>query len=98
MPQSRQNARLFLQSSEFGVPQPPHPQASLPPPLVAHSLAGEGTGGGVPIPTRGQTLWYSRNICMYFVVYAEVFPIVSYCSNNEKAGQKQVFTRLNEWP
>jgi hypothetical protein len=28
----------------------------------AHSLAGEG-GGVVPIPTRGQTLWYSRYIC-----------------------------------
>ncbi len=25
-------------------------------------------GGGVPIPTRGHTLWYSRYICMYFVV------------------------------
>ncbi len=24
---------------------------------------GRGGGGGVPIPTRGQTLWYSRYIC-----------------------------------
>jgi hypothetical protein len=25
-------------------------------------------GWGVPIWTKGQTLWYSRYICMYFVV------------------------------
>ncbi len=38
----------------------------LPSPLVprvkAHSLAGDRVGV-VPIPTRGQTLWYSRYIC-----------------------------------
>ncbi len=48
--QSRRSARLFLQSSVLGLPHPPpHSQASL--------------GVGVPIPTRGQTLWYSRFIC-----------------------------------
>ncbi len=30
-----------------------------------HSLAGG--GWGVPIPTWGQTLWYSRYTCIYFV-------------------------------
>jgi hypothetical protein len=62
-PQSRQSARLFLLSSELGPPQPSHPQVSVSPsPLVpggeTHSLAGEGVGG-VPIRTRGQTLWYT---------------------------------------
>jgi hypothetical protein len=63
--QSRQDAKPFLQSSELGPPPPPHPQASLSPPMVqgggAHSLGGEGRGG-FPIPTSGQTLWYCRNI------------------------------------
>jgi hypothetical protein len=45
-----QSARLSLQSSELGpTPPPPHPQASVSPPLVpgggTHSLAGEGVGG-----------------------------------------------------
>ncbi len=47
-PQSRQSAKLYLQSSELGLP---HPQASVPsptPPSVlgggAHSLAREGLG------------------------------------------------------
>jgi hypothetical protein len=35
-----------------------------------HSLGGKGVGGGgVPIPSRGQTLWYSRYIC---TLWAEV--------------------------
>jgi hypothetical protein len=29
-PQSRQSAKLFLQSSELGLPQPLTPQASVP--------------------------------------------------------------------
>jgi hypothetical protein len=50
-PQSRQSARLFLQSSELGPPpQPSHPQASVSPPVWfrgggTHSLGGEGVGG-----------------------------------------------------
>jgi hypothetical protein len=52
-PQSRHNAKLFLQSLELGLPPHlPHPQASAPPPPLvpgrgggAHSLAGEGVGG-----------------------------------------------------
>ncbi len=48
-PQSRQSARLSLQSSDL-APPPPHPQASVaPPPLVpgggTHQLGGEGAGG-----------------------------------------------------
>jgi hypothetical protein len=48
--QSRQSARLFLQSSELG---PPLPQANLFPPLWfrgdMHSLGGRGWGGGINI-------------------------------------------------
>jgi hypothetical protein len=46
--QSRQSARLFLQSSELGPP-PPLPQASVSHPHLVpgkHSLAGEGVGWG----------------------------------------------------
>jgi hypothetical protein len=39
----------------------PTPAPTLVPGEGAHSLAGE--GGGVPMPTRGHTLWYSRYIC-----------------------------------
>ncbi len=44
------------------VPQLPNPQASVSPLLFGskgetHSLAGKGMGD--PIPTKGQTLWYS---------------------------------------
>jgi hypothetical protein len=45
-------ARLFFQSSEFGLPPSPHPQASVPVLLLG--------GYTLPIPTRGQTLWNSR--------------------------------------
>ncbi len=54
LPQSRQSARLFLQSSELGTsPPPPNPltlrRVCPPPTLVsgigAHSLAGEVVGG-----------------------------------------------------
>jgi hypothetical protein len=61
-PQSRQSAKLFLQSSELGLSQPgecaPHPLVTGG---VAHSLAREGDRR-VPIPTRGHTLWYSLYI------------------------------------
>jgi hypothetical protein len=48
-PQSRQSARLSLQSSELG-PQPPHSQGECAPPSLrfregTHSLAGGGVGG-----------------------------------------------------
>jgi hypothetical protein len=46
VPQSRQCARLSLQSSELGPP-PSHAGEGVPPlvPGGAHSLAGEGVGG-----------------------------------------------------
>jgi hypothetical protein len=66
-PQSRQIAKLFLQSSESGFPPPPpHTQAGVEPP--SFGSGGEGgtlasqVGEGVPMRTRGQTLWYSRHI------------------------------------
>ncbi len=51
VPQSRQSAKLFLQSSELGLPTPLAAVECAPHPLVrggggrrAHSLAGEGLG------------------------------------------------------
>jgi hypothetical protein len=70
-PQSRQSAKLFLQTLDWGLPHHRNcPQASVfSLPLVqgggTDSLAGEGVEG-VPIPTRGHT-WYSRFIGMYSV-------------------------------
>jgi hypothetical protein len=52
--QSRQSARLFLQSSELELPH------SLTSRRVCSPFFGSGVG--VPIQTRGQTLWYSRYI------------------------------------
>jgi hypothetical protein len=63
--QSRQSAKLFLKSSELGLPQPLTSRRVCPlPPVIGGrgTLAG-GTGvGRVPIPTRGHTLWYSLYI------------------------------------
>jgi hypothetical protein len=63
--QSRQSAKLFLLSSELGLPQPLTRRRVCPlPPRSGGSgtLAGERGVGRVPIPTRGQTLWYSLHI------------------------------------
>jgi hypothetical protein len=76
--QSRQRAKLLLQSSELGLPQPlAHRRGS--PPLFwgggACTLAGERGVGRVPIPTRGHTQWYSlyiRTLCMH-ALYIPVF-------------------------
>ncbi len=59
-PQSRQSTRLFFSRPNW-YPPPPQPQASVPPtPLIpgGNTLLGE-RGWGVPVRTRGQTLWYS---------------------------------------
>ncbi len=64
--QSRQSAKLFLQSSELGLLQPLTPRRMYPPPFGSGgrvALAGERGGGRVPIPTRGHTLRYSVYIC-----------------------------------
>ncbi len=64
--QIRQSAMLvFLQPSELGLPHPLSRRRVCPPfgsggGGGAHSLAGVGI---VPIPTRGQTLKYSRCLC-----------------------------------
>ncbi len=61
--QGRQSVKPFLQSSVLG----PTPSPSVPSPLwFRGTLACGRAGGGVPIPTRGHTLWY-LNIYMYFV-------------------------------
>jgi hypothetical protein len=59
-PQSRQSARLFLQSSELGPPSPlTHRRVCLPLWCWGYTLAcGRGGGEGVPILTRRPTLWY----------------------------------------
>jgi hypothetical protein len=70
-PQGRQSARLILQSSDLGPPPPtPLPAGECvpsPPPLgfrgEGHTRLRERVGLGVPIRTRGQTLWYSRYVC-----------------------------------
>jgi hypothetical protein len=60
--QSRQSAKLFLQSSELGLPQPLARRrvCRAPPPFWFRgrgTLAGERGGGRVPVPTRRHTLW-----------------------------------------
>ncbi len=51
----------------IGTPPTPHPQGSVPPPLLGFggrgTLAGERGGGRVSIPARGHTLWFSVFIC-----------------------------------
>ncbi len=58
-PQSRQSAKLFLQSSDLGLPQPLTLGRVLPPPPPTPggrgTLAGERGGGRVPILTKGHT-------------------------------------------
>ncbi len=72
--QSRQSAKLFLQSLELGLPQPPTRRRVCPPVLGegARSLARVGLGlGRVPIPTRGHTLWYCFYIhTLWFKVFS----------------------------
>ncbi len=67
-PQSRQSAKLSLQSSKLGLPHPlTRRRLCTPSPLGSggktHSLDGERWRGVVPVPMRGQTLCYS--ICIY---------------------------------
>jgi hypothetical protein len=61
-----QRAKLFLKSSELGLPNP-SPAGECAPTALHGSggrgtLAGEKGGGRVPIPTRVHTLWYSLYI------------------------------------
>ncbi len=60
--QSRQSAGIFLRSSELGPLIPSPASECVPLPLWfrgGHTRLRE-KGWGVPIRTRGQTLWYSR--------------------------------------
>jgi hypothetical protein len=68
-PQSRQSAKLLLQSSELGLPQPPTRRLVCPLPPVSR---GEGNtrwrerGWESPNSDEGHTLWYSlyvRTLC-----------------------------------
>jgi hypothetical protein len=62
-----QSAKLFLQSSELGLPQPLTRRRVCPLPSPRSggrgTLAGERRVGRVPSPTRGHTRWYSLYIC-----------------------------------
>jgi hypothetical protein len=64
--QSRQSAKLFLQSSELSLPQP----------LIRSRMCP--LGGRVPIPTRGHTQWYSVYI---YVLCAEKDIVRTYQTN-----------------
>jgi hypothetical protein len=48
-------------------PPTPSPAGECVPPLVPGDTRSLGVGGGVPIRTRGKTLWYSR-YGLYFVL------------------------------
>ncbi len=63
--QSRQSARIFLCSLPNWGPTQLLTRRRVCPPLFGSGgniLAGGRGSGGVPIRTRGQTLWYSRYI------------------------------------
>ncbi len=59
-PQSIQSARLSLQPSELGPPLTR--KRVLVPPLGPRVETHSPAGWGEPIPTKGQTLWYSLGI------------------------------------
>jgi hypothetical protein len=89
IPQGRQSAKLYLQSSEWGLPQPLTRRQECPPPPRFGSggrgtLAGERGGGRVPIPTRGHMYTEILYIFMYFVLHTLPFqflPLQSIPSN-----------------
>ncbi len=89
--QSRQSAKLFLQSSKFGLPQPLTRRRVCPPPFGSGgrgTLAGERGGVRVPIPTRGHTLWYS--LYMYFVTLLVYSSLGNYSKWSPKNGQGEI--------
>jgi hypothetical protein len=63
VPPLAQSARFFSSRPNWDPP-PPHPEASVSPLRFrgGHTRLRE-SGWGVPIRTRGQTLWYSRYVC-----------------------------------
>ncbi len=61
---------FFSRRPNWDSPTPSPAGENVSPPLVPGGdtlSCGRGRGGGVPIRTRRQTLWYSRYIHMYFV-------------------------------
>jgi hypothetical protein len=76
-PQSRQSAKLFLQSSDLGLPHPLARRRVCAPPLWfrwgggAHSLAGEWRGWESPNSNGGTytVVFYIYIQYMYFVLY-----------------------------
>jgi hypothetical protein len=75
-PQSRQSARLSLQSSELALPPPP-PASECCPPVCSrggtHLFWCEG-GGGSQFGRRDQTLWYSIDTC---IIHLRLQPNIS---------------------
>ncbi len=79
--QSRKSAKLFLQPSEFGLPPPPHPPASVPPTFRSGgrgTLAGERRGGEGPQGRRQQKLWFSSCSCVVSLLQLPgiIFPLL----------------------
>jgi hypothetical protein len=70
LPQSRQSAKLFLQSLELGLPHSLTRKRVCLPPLLpeGRGTIASGRGGGGPIPTRGHALWYSVLYIMYLCI------------------------------
>ncbi len=67
----------------IGTSPTPHPRQVCPPPFGSGgrgTLAGERGVGGVPIPARGHTLWYSVNICTLWL-----YTTVWWCVYNKAA-------------
>ncbi len=72
--ESCSSARLSVQSSESGPPTPLTASECCPPPLWVQGgdTIACGGGDGDPIPTKGQTLWYS----MYTIITLRLPSIV----------------------
>jgi hypothetical protein len=95
-PPSRQSARLFFQSRELGLPHPLTRKRFCPPPLVlgggGHCLARDG-GGGVPIPTRGETLYsaHSSTLGKYVLCSRpEAAPTLTFLSSRKSVFRARV--------
>ncbi len=71
------SAKLFLQSSELGLPHPLSRRRVCPPSTLWSGGEGKlacGRGvGAVPIPTRGYPLWCCIYIYKYFVIWCHAF-------------------------
>ncbi len=84
----RQGAKLFLQSSDLGLPHPLSRRRVAPPPTLwsgegTHSLAGEGLGESQFRREDICTLWCSIDICKYFVTLMTFCCLQSHKKNND---------------